>query len=203
MISLDDNRILFFWLIDFRKQNVSWLISEYAREERAKYISGAIFATDMGRLEHLERLALGRSAYQSQPPDNDEDIASTQGLPTSGNGLIQATQPRIQQYDSKGRPMNSEADVQNARLRHASNEVLALVGVVERKVQTDAKLHRTINLERIKRHRMHTREDERGNEWSGLIEVVAWFALWWPTALVRRIQIGLYSTDLPLSLIHI
>ena len=154
----------------------------------------------MGRLEHLERLALGRSAYTSEPVSGNRDGADSQGPSTTGNDLITATQSptvHIQQYDSKGRPINPEADAQNARLRHASNEVLALVGVVERKVQTDAKLHRTINLERIKRHRMHTREDERGNEWSGLIEVVAWFALWWPTALVRRIQIGLYSTDLP------
>jgi hypothetical protein len=153
----------------------------------------------MGRLQHLERLALGRSAYQSEPASNNEEVVNSQG-PTIGNDSTAATQHptlHIQQYDSKGRPMNTEADAQNARLRHASNEVLALVGVVERKVQTDAKLHRTINLERIKRQRLHLREDDRGNEWSALIDVVSWFALWWPTALVRRIQIGVYSTDLP------
>lgn len=93
--------------------------------------------------------------------------------------------------------MNPEADAQNARLRHASNEILALVGVVERKVHTDARLHRKINIERNKRLRLQLREDNRGNEWSAFIDVVSWFALWWPTALVRRVQIGLYSTDLP------
>ena len=155
----------------------------------------------MGRLQYLERLALGRSAYQSEPL-NSTDHASPQGPSTTDNSLIETTQPHTfqdQQYDSKGRPVNLETEAQNARLRHASNEVLALVGVVERKVHTDAKLHRKINIERNKRQRLQIREDNRGNEMSAFIDVVSWFALWWPTALVRRIQIGLYSTDLPFA----
>lgn len=156
----------------------------------------------MGRLQYLERLALGRSAYQSEPPDNNEDHASPQGPSTTDNNLNETTQAltfQNQQYDSKGRPINLEREAQNARLRHASNEVLALVGVVERKEHTDAKLHRKINIERNKRQRLQIREDNRGNEISAFIDVVSWFALWWPTALVRRIQIGLYSTDLPFA----
>jgi len=156
----------------------------------------------MGRLQYLERLALGRSAYQSEPPNNHEGRASPQGSSTTDNNLIETTQhPNVQdqQYDSKGRPVNLETEAQNARLRHASNEVLALVGVVERKEHTDAKLHRKINIERNKRQRLQIREDNRGNEMSAFIDVVSWFALWWPTALVRRIQIGLYSTDLPFA----
>ncbi|KAM0701285.1 hypothetical protein Q7P35_011646 [Cladosporium inversicolor] len=156
----------------------------------------------MGRLQYLERLALGRSAYQSEPPNNNEDHRSTQGPSTTDNNLIETTRPTTfqnQRYDAKGRPVNLETETQNARLRHASNEVLALVGVVERKEHTDAKLHRKINIERNKRQRLQIREDNRGNEISAFIDVVSWFALWWPTALVRRIQIGLYSTDLPFA----
>ena len=97
--------------------------------------------------------------------------------------------------------MNPKTDAQNARFRHASNEILALVGVVERKVQTDAKLYRAINIERNARQSLHIREDDRGNELSAFADVLSWFALWWPTALVRRIQIGLYSTDLPFTAI--
>jgi len=116
--------------------------------------------------------------------------------------VIETTQPptfQSQQYDYKGRPVNLETDAQNARLRHASNEVLALVGVVERKMHTDAKLLRAINIERNKRTRLHITEDDRGNECGTLVDVVSWFAMWWPTTLVRRIQLGLYSTDLPFT----
>jgi hypothetical protein len=156
----------------------------------------------MGRLQYLERLALGRSPYQAEPSNNDEGHASPQVPSTTDNNLIETTQPsdsQVQQYDSKGRPVNLETEAQNARLRHASNEVLALVGVVERKEHTDARLHRKINIERNKRQRLQIQEDNRGNEVSALIDVVSWFALWWPTALVRRIQIGLYSTELPFA----
>jgi len=156
----------------------------------------------MGRLRYIERLALGRSAYQSGIPNNNEDHTSPQVPTTSEIDLIETIQPTSfpnQQYDSKGRPVNLETEAQNARLRHASNEVLALVGVVERKEHTDAKLHRKINIERNKRQRLQIHEDNRGNEMSAFIDVVSWFALWWPTALVRRIQIGLYSTDLPFA----
>ena len=156
----------------------------------------------MGRLQYIERLALGRSAYQSEATNNDEGHANPQGPSSSDNDLIESVQITDfanQQYDSKGRPVNLETEAQNARLRHASNEVLALVGVVERKEHTDAKLHQKINIERNKRQRLHILEDNRGNELSAFVDVVSWFALWWPTALVRRIQIGLYSTDLPFA----
>jgi len=167
-----------------------------------EHTSTAVFPADMGRLQYIERLALGRSAYQYEAPNSNEDHTNPQGPSTSENDLIETIQPTPfpnQQYDPKGRPVNLETEAQNARLRHASNEVLALVGVVERKVHTDAKLHRKINIERNKRQRLQIHEDNRGNEMSAFIDVVSWFALWWPTALVRRIQIGLYSTDLPFA----
>jgi hypothetical protein len=156
----------------------------------------------MGRLQHLERLALGRSAYQPEPAIRDQDQVSSEGLQTTENDSVESSHSFTvlnQQYDLKGRPVNLESDAQRARLRHASNEILALVGVVERKEYTDAVLHRKIHNERVIRQRLHTREDNRGNEWSAFLDVVSWFALWWPASLVRRIQIGLYSTDLPFA----
>lgn len=157
----------------------------------------------MGRLQYLERLALGRSAYRPVPDHSESDVLP-EGEPTAINNLDGSPPPSTleqQQYDLKGRPVNPTTETHNAKLRHASNEILALVGVVERKVHTDAKLHRKINIERNRRQRLHMREDDRGNEWSAVADVVSWFALWWPSSLVRRIQIGLYSTDLPFATI--
>jgi hypothetical protein len=156
----------------------------------------------MGRLQHLERLALGRSAYQPVSTSNDQDQVGSEGLQTTDNDSTESSHSvglPNQHYDLKGRPVNLESNAQRARLRHASNEILALVGVVERKDHTDAVLHQKINNERAIRQRLHTREDNRGNEWSAFLDVLSWFALWWPTSLVRRIQVGLYSTDLPFA----
>lgn len=157
----------------------------------------------MGRLQHLERLALGRSAYQPVSTEREDDVNPEEQTTNSANtnGSPQPSRLEPQQYDLKGRPVNAATDAHDARLRHASNEILALVGVVERKVHTDAKLQRKINIERNIRQRLHLREDSRGNEWSAFMDVLSWFTLWWPSSLVRRIQIGLYSTDLPFATI--
>lgn len=146
----------------------------------------------MGRLQHLERMALGRSAFQPLPETSEP--GEDDHRPDSDDN---ATNIYRQQYDSKGRPTCPEIDAQKAQLRHASNSVLALVGVVERKESADAKLQVDMTLKRSMREVILTQEDGRGQEWGALAEVVGWFALWWPATLVRRIQIGLYSTNLP------
>jgi hypothetical protein len=152
----------------------------------------------MGRLQYLERLALGRSAYQSGSADTDTDLTTSDG-PNSSAGSLPSSTNQSPRYDFKGRPVNPETNAQKARLRHASNAILALVGVVERKENAEAELQHKIFVERTSRTKFRIRENNRGDEWFSFVEVVAWFALWWPTALVRRIQIGLYSTDLPFA----
>jgi hypothetical protein len=148
----------------------------------------------MGREQYLERLALGRSPFQSGPAVNNQGNAESQRpQPTE---TPNRTGVSLQRYDSKGRPTNPITEAQNAKLRHASNEVLALVGVVERKDSTDAQIQLDTTLRRAAREHLLILEDNRGNEWSAGLDVLSWFALWWPTALVRRLQIGIYSTDL-------
>lgn len=147
----------------------------------------------MGREQYLERLALGRSPFQSGPATNQGATESQRPQPTETPNRTGVSQ---QQYDAKGRPINPTTEAQNAKIRHASNEVLALVGVVERKDSTDAQIQLDTTLRRAAREHLLILEDNRGNEWSAGLDVLSWFALWWPTALVRRIQIGIYSTDL-------
>jgi hypothetical protein len=148
----------------------------------------------MGREQYLERLALGRSPFQPGPAVNNQGIAESQRPQPTETPNRTVVSP--QQYDAKGRPTNPTTEAQNAKLRHASNEVLALVGVVERKDSTDAQIQLDTTLRRAAREHLLILEDNRGNEWSAGLDVLSWFALWWPTALVRRIQIGIYSTDL-------
>lgn len=161
----------------------------------------------MGRLEYLERLALGRSAFQ--PPTETGTDQNGTGSHGSSESQIDTTttsgvsQPYVQQYDAKGRPVNPETEEQNAKLRHASNEVLALVGVVERKDSADARMQLDVTLKRAMREHSLISEDNRGTELRALADVVSWFVLWWPTVLARRIQVGLYSTDTTfLDIVH-
>ncbi|KAK3109291.1 hypothetical protein LTR53_017611, partial [Teratosphaeriaceae sp. CCFEE 6253] len=80
----------------------------------------------MGRQQHLTRLALGRSAFQSS--GDDEPGGDRTGL----HGEGEATDGRpAQQYDAKGRPVNPATAARNAEMRRAQNSILALVGVVE------------------------------------------------------------------------
>jgi hypothetical protein len=145
----------------------------------------------MGRQQYLERLALGRSPFQSGPATTNQSNTESQSTKTPNSTVVST-----QQYDSKGRPTNPATEAQNAKLRHASNEVLALVGVVERKDSADAQIQLDTTLRRAAREHLLILEDNRGNEWSAGLDVISWFVLWWPTALVRRIQIGIYSPDL-------
>jgi hypothetical protein len=146
----------------------------------------------MGREQYLERLALGRSPFQPGPATNNQGNIEESQRPRSTETPNSSTQ----QYDIKGRPTNPATEAQNARLRHACNEVLALVGVVERKDSVDAQLQLNTTLRRTAREHLLILEDNRGSEWSAGLDVLSWFALWWPTALVRRIQVGIYSPDL-------
>ena len=146
----------------------------------------------MGREQYLERLALGRSPFQPGPATSNQGNTEESQRPQSTETPNSSTQ----QYDTKGRPTNPATEAQNARLRHACNEVLALVGVVERKDSVDAQLQLNTTLRRTTREHLLILEDNRGNEWSAGLDVLSWFALWWPTALVRRIQVGIYSPDL-------
>jgi trimethylamine:corrinoid methyltransferase-like protein len=100
----------------------------------------------MGRQQYLERLALGRSPFQSGPATTNR--GNTESQRQQSTETPNDTGASLQQYDSKGRPTNPATEAQNAKLRHASNEVLALVGVVERKDSADAKMQLDTTLRR-------------------------------------------------------
>ena len=114
----------------------------------------------MGRQQYLERLALGRSPFQSGPATTNHANTQSQRQPAEA---VNSTGASTQQYDSKGRPTNPATEAQNAKLRHASNEVLALVGVVERKDSADAQIQLDTTLRRAAREHLLILEDNRGN----------------------------------------
>ncbi|KAF2109084.1 hypothetical protein BDV96DRAFT_503666 [Lophiotrema nucula] len=90
----------------------------------------------MGRQAYLTRLALGRSAFEpsqstTQSPDYVQLESSQQELPPE---LQHPGRNRhVQVYDERGNPINPRAREYGRRSREAQNDVLAAIGVVEKR----------------------------------------------------------------------
>ena len=112
----------------------------------------------MGRQPFLTRLAFGRSPFEPsqepQPsvPDQENGTVSEEANPHENvqrefeqrSDAITAkdsdSNRYVQQYDERGNPVNPRAHAYGRRLRHAQNDVLSAIGVVERRPSPDAHL---------------------------------------------------------------
>ncbi|KAF1949405.1 hypothetical protein CC80DRAFT_429231 [Byssothecium circinans] len=90
----------------------------------------------MGRQAYLTKIALGRSAFEpsqtiTQTSEYIQLSSSQQELPAE---VRDPNNNRyIQLYDERGNPINPRAHEHGRRLREAQNDVLASIGVVERR----------------------------------------------------------------------
>lgn len=145
----------------------------------------------MGKLQHLERLALGRSPFQgaaSEEVEGRSDDLETTGQQASAGGRYQ--------FDSKGRPVNPVTEQHNQAMRNAQNAVLSLVGVVE---STDA-LSRDLALAarqvQLLRARLLAAEQDRGEDFDLLAPLLHSVFTWWPETLMLRVQAGIFAGSL-------
>nr|OQO24499.1 hypothetical protein B0A51_11695 [Rachicladosporium sp. CCFEE 5018] len=141
----------------------------------------------MGRQQYLERLVYGRSALEDLRP---EDLA--QFLDRTGN----QQDLNAQQYDAKGRPTNPRSEQFDTDLRHAQNEVLALVGAIERRNAAEAE---SAELRANVRHNaledMIKREDACGEELYSRARVCSGLVSWGSDLLLARALVGLYPPE--------
>ena len=148
----------------------------------------------MGRLQYLERLALGRSAFRdptTSPRSSGEDDYG-QETPTSPRDENNA---RTQVYDDKGRPINKRTEERNAAMRNAQNAVLVLVGVVESKDASDKFDQAKNRTLRKQWEQLLASEQERGDDLNIAVEYLHRLLTWWPEALIARIQAGIYRSQ--------
>ena len=143
----------------------------------------------MGRQQYLNRLALGRSAFQEYEPEESPSPAN------------ESQTPGGQRYDSKGRPINPETEAYNAAMRQAQNEVLALVGVVERKDRADRLDEMRSRLGREARQNLLALEQDRGEILELIAIPLSFISHLWLDAFVQRIQIGFYDVHQPMTAI--
>lgn len=146
----------------------------------------------MGRRQYLQRLALGRSAFEDLPEQVEDEAADNDG-DTEQATVANDSNHYVQQYDRKGRPTNPATEAFNARLRHAQNSVLALVGVVERKESQDLAAQHALSAKRAHREHLLQQENDRGDEIETLANVAAFLLTWLPETLLRRLEVGLHD----------
>lgn len=137
----------------------------------------------MGRQQYLTRLALGRSAFEpvkEQEPPRPDSHQNQDG-------------DHVQQYDSKGRPINPKIDAFNAEMRKAQNDVLSLVGVVERKDLTEKNVHWRNRVLGERRLKLLQDEQEKGELLDYAFLPVTFLAHLWTDALIQKVQIGFFD----------
>ena len=157
----------------------------------------------MGRQQYLERLALGRSAFEDPHPDpgsfNQEH--STSQAPVAENPTYSQLHRGgyQQQYDTKGRPINPATEDRNARMRNAQNAVLALVGVVESRDNAERSSEMKFRYIRQAREETLKAEQDRGEDLDLVLKILHTIVCCWPDALTARVQAGVYSSFTPFA----
>ncbi|EME39589.1 hypothetical protein DOTSEDRAFT_117683, partial [Dothistroma septosporum NZE10] len=138
----------------------------------------------MGRQQYLTRLAFGRSAFRDPEPSSLNEPKDEKN-----------NSEYRQQYDSKGRPVNAATDAFNAQLREAQNEVLELVGVVERKDQSDRANETRRRSSREQRQALLAAENDNGEVLEYILLPISFLTHVWVESLLQRVQIGFYDAS--------
>lgn len=142
----------------------------------------------MGRQQYLQRLALGRSAFQDIEHETSEaDVPE-----------VQTHEHYYQQYDRKSRPVNPSTEASNAAMRDAQNAVLELVGVVERKDLEEEAFEIAKRKLRDKQREMLLLEQDRGEDLDPVADILCELSTWRLKTVLARVQAGLFDSTLPM-----
>ncbi|KAF1996113.1 hypothetical protein P154DRAFT_444088 [Amniculicola lignicola CBS 123094] len=152
----------------------------------------------MGRQAYLTRIALGRSAFEpsqgiGQSSEYIQLDASQHEIPAAAQ---EANRNRyIQLFDERGNPINPRAHEYGRRLRAAQNDVLASIGVVERRRSPSDDLPGTYEdrLEELEN------EDSAGNTVALMSTLAQNVCTWWIGSIRQRVMIFRIPDAFPVS----
>ncbi|KAJ9626334.1 hypothetical protein H2203_003966 [Taxawa tesnikishii (nom. ined.)] len=136
----------------------------------------------MGRQAFLTRLALGRSAFEAP----DESSASTEA-----QGNEEQSDAYVQQYDTRGNPINPKATARNLAQIEAKNQVLAAVGVVEKRDAPNDATSDPITFSEEEWDVLMEVENQYGSSIEYWARIAHDATHWWPKTVRRRLQVGL------------
>lgn len=148
----------------------------------------------MGRYLYLERLALGRSAFEDPPPlAGDGDREDSEHINHETDAVDNAYR---QHYNDKGRPINLATEKFKQDLRHAQNTILSLVNVVERKETGISLKYKDVAEQREIVLKL---EHERGEELDLAKVFIDNAFTYFPQTLTARIRAGMYNLSVPFA----
>lgn len=125
-------------------------------------------------------LIKGRGAFESHEASEAEQQPSAE----------QANAPRyVQQYDERGYPRNAETEESRDIQVAAMNEVLAAVGVCEKKNEED-RLARQRSFSPQEWELIRVAEDYHSEIVSTVAECIRHASTWWISSVRKRIQVG-------------
>ncbi|KAK0258443.1 hypothetical protein LTS09_006702 [Friedmanniomyces endolithicus] len=150
----------------------------------------------MGRQQYLTRLALGRSPFLEATSQQQTDVNAAQDGHVASKLEKLAHCGYIQQYNSKGRPINPATEARNAELRRAQNSVLVLVGVVEPREHSQRECE--VELRRATKE-LREAEDDTASMLEIAVMLVQRPLTWWIDSMSERYQIGLYDSRKPFT----
>ncbi|KAJ5614251.1 hypothetical protein N7528_007905 [Penicillium herquei] len=141
----------------------------------------------MGRQAYLNRLALGRSPYE----------APEVGTIDPSNPVRRVSQIHsddyMQQYDSRGHPVNPESKTLGRELRRAKNDILSTMGIVVSGEDRNA----NASNEQQKINQIAA-ENDFGLVITTLDQIFVFFSTWWSSSLTGRILAFKHYTHAPL-----
>jgi len=135
-----------------------------------------VFSQDVGEGSSGQIGDATQSDRPSQPIERQENLILRYQVPQ-------------QQYNSRGHPVNPQSRAYDRRIRAAANDVLSVVGVVERKF-SDGAVDPTSNR---RSSRVFSTEDAIGL----VIDIVSYssygFATWWINIILTRLLVSCFS----------
>ncbi|KAJ5171536.1 uncharacterized protein N7500_004319 [Penicillium coprophilum] len=131
----------------------------------------------MGRQAYLNRLALGRSPYEA--PDN---AAVDPSNPVRRISSVYADN-YLQQYDTRGHPVNAESRTLGKELRRAKNDILSTMGIVVSGEDRNS----DIPNEQQKINQIAS-ENDFGLVITTLDQLFIFFGTWWTSSVTGRVQ---------------
>ncbi|KAF2649484.1 hypothetical protein K491DRAFT_683815 [Lophiostoma macrostomum CBS 122681] len=154
----------------------------------------------MGRQPFLTRLAFGRSPFEpsdATAPATDHVQPQHQNQGQGISRVVQTSNKHsyVQQYDERGNPVNPRAHSYGRRLRHAQNDVLSSIGVVERRSSPSAHLSDQ-HKERLEKFED---EDSAGSSIHSYLSLARSPCVWWIGSLRRRVLAFHLQSALPFT----
>jgi hypothetical protein len=106
---------------------------------------------------------------------------------TLQNTQSTSSQQYIQQYDERGNPINPRAHEHGRRLREAQNDVLASIGVVERRHSPSQELPAS-----YEEHLQQLDDEEQAGNGRDLVSILSKsVCTWWIGSLRERIYVSI------------